>query len=147
MSGDGTEMVACNSGSIATKLILLVFILSFICGLSLAHGEETIAVDKTFNGREIKVRVGSMIRVELEQAGAAGYTWEIHNLDSKHFEVASVKTPEPTEKSDLVGAPVKKTWLIRAIEKGKSELRFIHFRPWEGKEKAADLFVLKVRII
>jgi predicted secreted protein len=88
-----------------------------------------------------------MIQLELEQAGAAGYTWEIHNLDTRHFEVVSLKTPEPPEKSDLIGAPVKKTWLIRTKEKGKSELKFIHYRPWEGKEKAADSFVLKVRII
>jgi predicted secreted protein len=59
----------------------------------------------------------------------------------------SVKTPEPPEKSDLVGGPVKKTWLIKAREKGKTELRFLHFRPWEGKEKAVDSFILKVRIV
>jgi predicted secreted protein len=127
--------------------MLLFLMLTLVYGLSLAYGEETMVVDKTFNGREIKVRSGNMIRLELEQAGAAGYTWEIHNLDKKHFEVVSLKTPEPPEKSDLVGAPVKKTWLIRTKEKGKSELRFIHYRPWEGKEKAEDSFVLKVRII
>jgi predicted secreted protein len=132
---------------ITTKLMLLFLMLTLVYGLSLAYGEETMVVDKTFNGREIKVRSGNMIRLELEQAGAAGYTWEIHNLDKKHFEVVSLKTPEPPEKSDLVGAPVKKTWLIRTKEKGKSELRFIHYRPWEGKEKAEDSFVLKVRII
>jgi predicted secreted protein len=106
-----------------------------------------MVVDKTFNGREIKAKSGAMIRVELEQAGAAGYTWEIQGPDTKYFDVVSVKMPEPPEKPDLVGAPVKKTWLIRVKEKGKSELKFIHFRPWEGKEKAADTFVLKVRII
>ena len=132
---------------ITTKLMLLFLMLTLVYGLSLAYGEETMVVDKTFNGREIKVRSGNMIRLELEQAGAAGYTWEIQELDKKHFEVVSLKTPEPPEKSDLVGAPVKKTWLIRTKEKGKSELRFIHYRPWEGKEKAADSFVLKVRII
>ena len=121
--------------------------LTLVYGLSLAYGEETMVVDKAFNGREIKVRSGNMIQLELEQAGAAGYMWEIQELDKKHFEVVSLKTPEPPEKSDLVGAPVKKTWLIRTKEKGKSELRFIHYRPWEGKEKAADSFVLKVRII
>jgi predicted secreted protein len=137
-----------ESGSInpgLVRVVLTVFVL--FCGISLGRGEETMVVDKTFNGREVKVRSGNMIRVELEQAGAAGYTWEIQDPNTKHFEVMSVKTPEPPEKSDLVGAPVKKTWLIRAKEKGKSELRFIHFRPWEGKEKAADSFALKVRII
>jgi predicted secreted protein len=130
------------------KLMLLaVILLSLMCSLSHVHGEEIMVVDKAFNGREVKVRAGTMIKVELEQAGAAGYTWEIQDPNTKHFEVMSVKTPEPPEKPDLVGAPIKKTWLIKVKEKGKSELRFFHFRPWEGKEKAADSFALKVRII
>jgi predicted secreted protein len=129
------------------KVMLLILTFSFVCGLSVAYGEETVVVDKSFNGREIKIRSGSMIRVELDQAGATGYAWEIHDPDKKHFEDISVKTPEPPEKSDLVGAPVKKTWLIKAMEKGKAELRFLYFRSWEGKEKAVDSFLLKVRIV
>jgi len=128
------------------KLMLLVFMLSFVCGLSIAHGEVMVNVDKAFNGREIKVRSGDMIRVELDQLGSAGYTWEIQGLDDKHFEVVSMKTPEPPQKTDLVGEPVKKVWLVRTKEKGKRSLRFIHFRPWEGKEKSSDSFVVKVRI-
>ncbi len=121
--------------------------LPLILGLSLAHGNETITVNKSFNGREIKVKVGSTIRVELEHAGAAGYTWEIKDLDSEHFEVASIRTPEPSEKPDLIGGPVKKIWLIRAKIKGKCELKFIYFRPWEGVEKTVDTFVMKVHVL
>ena len=140
-------MVRGNGNLIAPSFVLLVFMLSFVCGLSLVRGEVTVCVDKAFNGREIKVRSGDMIRVELDQLGSAGYTWEIQGLDDRHFEVVSTKTSERPQNTDLVGAPVKKAWLIRTREKGKTELRFIHFRPWEGKEKAADTFVLKVRII
>lgn len=128
-------------------MVMFVMFVMFVAGVPHVYGEETIVIDKTFDGREIKVRSGAMIRVELEQAGAAGYTWEIQGPDAKHFDVVNVKTPEPPEKPDLVGAPVKKIWLIRVKEKGRSELKFIHFRPWEGKEKAADSFLLKVRII
>ena len=147
MIGANTKVARGEGNSIITILILLGFMLSFSCGLSVARGEVTVKVDKAFNGREIKVRSGDMIRVELDQLGSAGYTWEIQGLDDRYFEVLSMKMPEPPEKPGLVGAPVKKTWLIRTREKGKSELRFIHFRPWEGKEKAADTFVLKVCIL
>jgi len=61
--------------------MLLFLMLTLVYGLSLAYGEEMMVVGKTFNGREVKVRSGNMIRIELEQAGAAGYTWEIHNPD------------------------------------------------------------------
>jgi len=129
------------------KVVLFFLALPLVVGLSVAYGEETVIVTKAFNGREIKVRVGSMIQVELDQAGSAGYVWEIKDLDKKHFEAVSVETPEPPEKQELVGGPVKKTWLIRVTAQGKSQLRFIHARPWEGEEKAADTFVLKVRIL
>jgi len=132
---------------VTMRAMPMILVLALFIGFSICDAVETVVVDKAFNGREIKVRTGTMIKVELEQAGTAGYTWEIEDLDKKHFEVVSVKTPEPPEKPDLVGAPIIKTWLIIAKEKGRSELRFIHFRPWEGKEKAADTFVMKVRII
>jgi inhibitor of cysteine peptidase len=84
--------------------------------------------------------------VELEQAGAAGYVWEIQDPDATHFEVVSMRT-EPADKPGLVGGPVKKVWLIRVKEKGKADLQFFHYRPWEGKEKAVNTFWLKVRIL
>jgi predicted secreted protein len=129
------------------RAIPMIMVLALLIGFSICDAVETVVVDKAFNGREIKVRTDTMIQVELEQASTAGYMWEIEDLDKKHFEVVSVKMPEPPERPDLVGAPVKKTWLIRATEKGKSEIRLIHYRTWEGKEKAADTFVLKVSII
>ena len=128
------------------RAMSIILVLALFIGFSLCDAAETVVVDKTFNGREIKVRADSMIQIELEQAGAAGYMWENQDLDKKHFELVSVKTQEPPEKLGLVGAPIIKTWLIIVKEKGRSELRFIHFRPWEGKEKAADKFALKVRI-
>ena len=140
-------MAAFDGRSTIIKVVILTLIIFFVCELSLSYSEEVVAIDKRFNGREIKVVAGNMIRIELEQAGATGYTWEINNLDTKHFEVVSAKTPEPPEKTEIVGAPVKKTWFIRTKEKGKSELKFNLFRPWEGQEKSADTFVVKVRIL
>jgi predicted secreted protein len=106
-----------------------------------------VIVNKAFNGREIKVRAGAMIQVELQQLGAAGYAWEIQGLDAEHFKVQSVKTEDRKDSGDIVGAPILKTWRIGAIKAGKSKLRFLHYRPWEGEESAVDTFVLNVRII
>lgn len=36
---------------ISTKLMLVFLMLTLVYGLSLAYGEETMVVDKTFNGR------------------------------------------------------------------------------------------------
>lgn len=132
---------------ITLKMLVLSLALPFIFGVSHSSGTETVNVNKAFNGREIKVRAGGLIRLDLEELGAAGYTWTIQDLDREHFEILSVQTGDAPPPSDVTGAPVIKTWLIRATKKGKSELKFIHYRPWEGEKNAVDSFVLKVRIL
>ena len=132
---------------IMTPVVLFFLALPLFVGLSLVYGKETVIVTKAFNGREIKVRNGSMIQVELDQVGSDGYVWEIKDLDKEHCEIVSVKTLEPPAKQNLVGGPVKKNWLIRVTTQGKTQLKLIHARPWEGEEKAANIFVLKVRIL
>ncbi|MGV8074508.1 MAG: protease inhibitor I42 family protein [Syntrophobacteraceae bacterium] len=103
-------------------------------------------VNKAFNGKEIELRAGEIIRIELEELGTAGYVWEIMNLDSDHFEVLKVATKDRS-RPGIVGAPVLKVWLIRAKEPGKCELKFLCYRPWECEANAADTFLLKVRIL
>jgi len=112
-----------------------------------SYGEEAVILNKTSSGREIKVRIGATIQVELEQLGAAGYAWEIQELDKEHFSILGVKTEERPSGADLVGAPIMKTWRIRAIKAGKSKLKLIYYRPWEAEKNAIDTFVLNVRIL
>ena len=108
---------------------------------------ETVTVDKSFNNREIKVRIGAAIRVNLEELGAAGYQWEIKDFEKESFEILSVETRSKTSTVAIEGAPVLKTWLIRPRKQGKSELKFIHYRSWEGAKNASDTFNLKVRVV
>ena len=129
-------------GTLVTSLLL-----SLIGGISRSYGSETVIVNKSFHNREIKVRIGATIRVDLEELGSAGYVRMIPNLDRDHFEVLSVRTEATPSPGDFTGAPVIKTWLIRAKREGKAELKFPHYRPWEDASSASDTFVLKVRII
>ncbi len=138
----------CRGGRLKAfgRLILLI-VLPPIIGISHSHAAATVVVTKAFNGREIKVRPGGTIRIELEQLGAAGYTWEVQNLDREHFQILSVRTANSKDKGDLVGSPVLKIWDVRAIRSGKSKLTFLHYRRWEGEKNAADTFILNVRIL
>lgn len=111
-------------------------------------GEETVIVNQAFHGREIKVRAGSNVQVELEQGGATGYLWEVEKLDGRHFEVLSVRSEGASaDHPGLTGAPVRKIWLLRATAAGRAELRFLYYRPWEGPDTAEDSLVLTVRIL
>ena len=131
---------------LSPKALVLSLALSLVLGISHSSATETVIVNKEFNGREIKVRAGGFIRVDLEELGAAGYAWAIKDLDKEHFEIVSVQAGGAPPPGDVTGAPVVKTWLFRATKKGASELKFLYYRPWEGEEKAADSFILKVRI-
>lgn len=129
------------------KALVLSLALSLIFGVFHSSATETVIVNKAFNGREIKVRAGGLIRVDLEELGAAGYAWEIRDLDKEHFEIVSIQTEGTPPPGDVTGAPVVKTWLFRATKKGATELKFLFYRPWEGEKNAVDSFILKVRIL
>lgn len=127
---------------------LLAAALLLALGTVPSLGEETVIVNQAFHGREIKVRAGGNIQVELEQGGATGYLWEAQGLDGEHFEVLSVHTEgQPPSDPTMTGSPLKKTWRIRATARGKSELRFLYYRPWEGPEQAADSLIVTIRIL
>lgn len=128
-----------------TLLLSLALLLAF--GISSPSEAETIIVNKAFNGREIKVRVGGLLRVDLEELGAAGYAWAPKDFDKDHFEIVSVKTEGAPSPNDVTGAPVVKSFLIRSIKAGRSELKFLYYRPWEGEENTVDRFLLKVLIL
>lgn len=131
---------------ISLRVLFLSLVLSLF-GFSHLSATETVIVNKAFNGREIKVRAGGLIRVDLEELGAAGYAWAIKDLDKEHFEMLGVETEGTRPAGDVTGAPVVKKWLFRATKKGATELRLLYYRPWEGEKNAADSFILKVRIL
>ena len=132
---------------IAMGALLLTSSIPFVYSISCSDGSETVVVDRKFHNREIKVRVGGAIRVDLEELGTAGYAWMLENLDSEHFRVLKTESRETQSPSNFTGAPVVRTWLIQPKTVGKSALRFLHYRLWEGEKSASDTFVLKVRII
>ena len=129
------------------KALVLSLALPLVFGISHSSAAETVIVNKAFNGREIKVRADGLLRVDLEELGAAGYVWAIKDLDKKYFDIVSVQTEGTPPAADVTGTPVVKTWLFRAIKKGATELRFLYYRPWEGEKSAVDSFILKVRIL
>jgi predicted secreted protein len=126
-------------------MLLAYVMVSLALFASLSWGAETVTVDKTFHGREIKVRAGATIRVQFEQAGATGYEWQVRDLDGEFFEVLTVRTEGPSA-SEVTGAPVTKVWVIKAKKAGRSQLKFVYYRSWEGEQSEADAFELKVRI-
>ena len=131
---------------ISVKNLLIAissFLLIFLGGVTPATASEVTALQAKDNGREIRVKVGTIIELTLEEQGGTGYTWEFDQLDKKHFELVTTKT-RPL--SDMIGAPVLMTWRLKVKNAGESQLALGYFRPWEGKVKAVKHFLVKVNI-
>jgi len=109
---------------------------------------DMVILNQEDNGKEINVRIGEVIRIELERYGGTGYEWQHDGSYGKYFELIREGT-EDLKKSpvkDMVGVPVKRWWELRAIKKGKAEILMYLYRYWEGKDKAVDSFKLKVNV-
>ena len=119
------------------------FLLIFLVGVTLATASEVTGLQAKDNGQEIQVNVGTIIELSLEKQGGTGYTWELDQLDKKHFQL--VKT-ETRPLSDKIGAPVLMTWWLKVKNAGESQLAMEYFRPWEGTGKAVKHFLVKVSI-
>ena len=98
------------------------------------------------NGKEITVKIGDVLQIELERSGGTGYEWYLDQSYKKYFEVVGEDT-ETRQSRGLVGTPVVRKWKLRAIERGETDVRLLLYREWEGKDKAVETFKVRVKIL
>jgi predicted secreted protein len=125
---------------IATPALLLIL----LGGVALSAAELT-AIQAKDAGREIRLKVGALIELSLEEQAGTGYSWEFDRLDGQHFELLHTETRSLPDEH-RVGGPVLKIWRLKAKNPGESRLALNYFRPWEGKDKAVKHFQVKVSI-
>jgi predicted secreted protein len=139
-AGQASRIISAKNLLIAMSSLLLIFLV----GVTLAAASEaTTTLTEKDNGKEIQVKVGTIIELSLEELGSAGYTWEFDQLDEKHFELLKTET-RPL--SNLPGSPVLGIWQLKAKNAGESQLALDYFRSWEGRAKAVKHFLVKVNI-
>jgi predicted secreted protein len=111
---------------------------------SQSEGNE-VRLSKDDNGREIAVKIGDVLHIELERFGGTGYEWYLDKSYEKYFELMKEGT-ETLQSRNLVGTPVLRTWELTAVEKGETEIRLFLYRNWEGRDKPIETFKVKVKI-
>ena len=105
---------------------------------------KTVLLSKQDSGKQIDVKVGEVVEVELEAIGAAGYQWFVENLDQDILKLVSEETKVPYP--GRLGAPVPMIWKFEVIKEGTTEIRMNHYRSWEGKEHSTDHFEVRINI-
>jgi predicted secreted protein len=118
---------------------------SLVASCSPKAGNE-VRLSKSDNGKEITIKTGDVLEIELERSGATGYEWYLDETYKKYFELLREDT-ETRQSGSLVGTPVVRTWKLRATERGETDIRLFLYREWEGRDKAVETFRIKVRIV
>lgn len=117
------------------------------CSTRLAGAQEegrVVVLKKADNDREVQVRKGDVVQVELEGIGGTGYWWHVTELDRALLELLSEDTRVSPEKK--VGGPVTGVWRFKAVAVGQARLVMQYYRVWEGRETAADRFSIRLVI-
>ena len=136
-------------GFVLFSLILLLMGSGNFCG-EVAFADErigdgkTVVLGKQDSGKQIDVKVGEVVEVELEAMGTAGYQWFVESLDQETLKFVSEETR--IMQPGRLGAPVLMVWKFEVIKEGFTEIGMDHYRSWEGKEQSTDHFSVTLNI-
>lgn len=138
--------------------IIFIFALSSLFTFSYikaSYGGEAMDEQKASalttqdNGKEIRVKCGEIIQIELKDTEVAGYGWYIVGLDDGYLELVTKETrrisPEGAGETPELGV-----WSFETKKKGITGIKMGRYRPsWEGLEieKATEYFFVKLEIV
>jgi predicted secreted protein len=128
---------------LSLMIILMIPLLGQSEGLAM-ESEPGVILQKQDSGKEVRVKGGQAFQIQLEGMGGTGYWWYVQPLDSRHVELHSEKTKAQFE--GRVGAPVLGIWTFQAKEPGTTEIKMDYYRNWEGVERAAERFRVKITV-
>ena len=110
----------------------------------LLAADATITVTKEQGGREIAIKVGNILLIELPGKAGTGYSWVVEETGAPYLKLMSEATQKVGETRP--GSPVMQVWRFKAAQPGACEIKMAYYRPWEGVGKAVDHFSLKLHI-
>jgi predicted secreted protein len=104
----------------------------------------TITVTKEQAGREIALKVGDILQIELPSRGGTGYSWFAEANGAPYLKLMFEAAQQVGQSHP--GSPVTQVWRFKAAKPGATEINLVYYRPWEGVGKAADHFRLRLLV-
>jgi len=121
---------------LSIALIILALFTAEGCGKS-----DTAPIRVT-GDREVSVRQGAEIKLELEANPTTGYTWRVKEAEEKGV-LEMDGDPEYAPASDRIGSGGIQTYTFKTLRRGRENIILEYVRPWEkGKEPARRYTVL-----
>jgi predicted secreted protein len=138
-------------GKITLPRIMWLLLTCLILSPSpLLAADASLTVTKAQSGREIALKVGMLLCVELPGTGGTGYAWAVEAAGAPYLKLVDQTTRQLKEGRPggpvRLGGPVMHVWRFRAEKPGTGKINLAYYRPWEGVGKAVDHFRLKLRI-
>jgi predicted secreted protein len=129
------------------KIILclgMIFLLLGPAVLGAATDPAGITVTRADCGRQIVLGVGDILKVELPSHGGTGYQWSLTAPGAPYLKLLA----QTSQNVGAVrpGSPLRQIWSFQAVRPGSTVIRLAYFRPWEGVDRAAERFHLKIKI-
>lgn len=113
------------------------------CCPLIPSGSSEVWVREEQDGKEISVRVGQTIVVDLEAAPTTGYRWEIEGLDGAILR--QVGEPEFESKAPFVmGAPAQQRLRLEVVGAGSTTLSLVYRRSRETGKPPAKTYTVTV---
>lgn len=136
---------ASNRFSRKTKFFILAGALIILNPLQACANQQMIGMDQ--NDTTIKLKVNEVLQIELPGNAGTGFEWRFKKLDDKLFVLlGSHKKIFEKDDPNYVGNAYLKSWSVKAIKAGSSDVRLLYYRAWEGEEMAEKSLSVKVVI-
>jgi inhibitor of cysteine peptidase len=126
------------------RITWLLLICLSLSQSTLMAADATLTVTKEQAGREVALKVGNILRIELPGRGGTGYSWFAEATGAPYLKLMDQTTQKVGE--GRPGSPVLQVWRFKAEKPGTTEIKMAYYRPWEGVGKAQDHFRIKIRI-
>lgn len=130
-------------GILGSAWLLLALVLLFP-GEIMASDPVTVMVTRAQHGKDIALKVGSILEIELTEIGGTGYLWFEQGTAAPYLKLIE-QTTHP-DKEGRLGGPVLHVWRFKAEKPGNTQVKMAYYRPWEGAKMAKALFLVKLHI-
>jgi len=126
------------------RLLVIIVLCCFICPHVTADDESYRMSD---NNSDISIEIDETIDISLESNPTTGYDWDIKEcnysvleLVNTGYETAENQTPP------LEGAGGLRNWTFMGLKDGKTTLKLVYWRSWEGEDSIVDEYLLHITV-
>jgi predicted secreted protein len=102
---------------------------------NMSDNEKTIT--EADNGRAVEMRRGDSVVVQLHEPSYAGYSW---SMDKPNLSIIRALEGAYIRDMETIGHDGHVRWRLRALRRGKAQIRFKLWRKLDGEPSVKNRF-------